>query len=49
MIEKLFKLIQKLNVRKKDHVESNVVDANVFTFLFFAFKNLKIDLINLTF
>ena len=49
MIKKLFKLIRKLNARKKDHVESNVVDANVFTFLFFAFKNLDIDSVNLTF
>ena len=49
MIEKLFKLIRELNVCKEDHVESNVVDASVFTFLLFAFKNLNIDSINLTF
>ena len=49
MIEKLFKLIQKLNARKKNHVESNVVDTNVFTSLLFALKNLNIDSINLTF
>ena len=49
IIKKLFKLIRKLNVRKKDHVESNIVNASVFIFLFFAFKNLSIDLINLIF
>ena len=49
MIEKLFKLIQELNIRKKNHVESNIVNASVFIFLFFAFKNLNIDSINLTF
>ena len=49
IIEKLFKLIRKLNVRKKNHVKNNVVDASVFTFLIFAFKNLNIDSINLTF
>ena len=49
MIEKLFKLIRKLNARKKDHVENNIVNASVFTFLSFAFKNLNIDSINLTF
>ena len=49
MIEKLFRLTWKLNVRKEDYAENNVVDANVFTFLFFAFKNLSIDSINLTF
>ena len=49
MIEKLFKLIRKLNARKKNHVESNAVSASVFTSLLFAFKNLNIDSINLTF
>ena len=49
MIKKLFKLIWKLNVRKKNHVENNIVDASVFAFLFFVFKNLDIDSINLTF
>ena len=49
MIEKLFKLIRELNARKKNHIEKNVVDANVFTSLFFAFKNSNINSINLTF
>ena len=49
IIEKLFKLTRKLNVRKENYVKSNIINANIFTSLFFAFKNLNINSINLIF
>ena len=49
MTEKMFRLIQELNAHKENHVQNNVIDASVFTILFFAFKNLDIDSVSLTF